>query len=210
MMKKSGIQFVVVLTTLLLGVSAWGQAAKEFSAIIVQNTDGKIVRQKLFSGQGKIRIEPESAAPDAAILILDFSRGASYVLMPYQKKYVEVNAGESSAAGKMRFLNLTDPLHPCDALPQPGQSKLLCKEVGQTSVDGRPALQWVAKLPDGKNAYVWIDAKLGFPIKLEAPGNTVLIEGIREGAQDSILFEIPAGYTRLQLSSMEGTNKQSD
>lgn len=199
MSRKSAGYFALLFTIMLLGACAWAQAAREFSAIIVQNTDGKTVRQKLFVGKSKIRIEPESATADAAILLLNFSAGASYVLMPYQKKYVEVSGLEPAGKGQMRFLTLTDPQHPCDVLPQSGQAKLPCKEVGHVAVDGRSSAKWAATLPDGKIAYVWIDALLTFPIKLEAPGNRVQIESIHEGVQEPSLFEIPAGYTRLQL-----------
>jgi hypothetical protein len=198
------------VTGLAASGSAVAQTASEFSAIIVQDVGGKIVRQKIFVGKGKMRIEPENPSPDEAVLIVDFSLGTGYVLMPYQKRYVEAQNAQPGPSGFPTLLNPRDRSRPCEVLPHDNRSTnthLACQEVGPTLVNGRSATKWVETLAGGEKGYVWVDRKLGFVTQMDAPGNHVRLEKIQERAQDPELFAIPAGYTRLQLASTESSGK---
>jgi hypothetical protein len=199
-----------LMTGMAIAGSGVSQTASEFSANIVQDAGGKIVRQKIFVGKGKMRIEPERASPDEAVLIIDFSLGTGYVLMPYQKRYVEANGTQPGSSGLLILLNPRDRRHPCDVLPNANRTaggKLSCEEVGPTLLNGRSALKWVSALAGGKKGYVWVDRRLGFVTQMEAPGNHVRLEKIEERVQDPELFVVPADYTRLQMASSESPQK---
>jgi hypothetical protein len=205
------IQLLISSTLmLLLAGSGLGQAKTEFSATVIQESDGKSSQQRIFVGTSNMRIEPQGAG-DQAVVILDFARGISYVLMPVQKTYVEVAGLRDDSTRQMRFLNIIDPSNPCDALLQPKSgnmaTKIPCKQGGSDTVNGRAAIKWIATVSEGKQAYVWVDPKLGFLLRLDAPGNKIELQDIREVAQQPELFEVPSGYSRLQIGAAPSTTR---
>lgn len=195
---------------LLLADSGLGQAKTQFSATVVQESDGKISQQKIFVGARNMRIEPQGSG-DQAVVILDFARGISYVLMPSQKAYFEVSGLQGDSTRHMRFLNVVDPSNPCEALLQPksgdAATKIPCKQGGNDTVNGRAAIKWIAPVSEAKEAYVWMDARLGFPVRLEAPSNKIELQNIHEGTQQPELFEVPSGYSRVQIGTAPGTTR---
>lgn len=202
------IQMLISPTlVLLLAGSGLGQAKREFSATVVQESDGKSSQQKIFVGTGNMRIEPQGTG-DQAVVILDFAQGISYVLMPTQKAYFQVAGLRSDS---MRFLNVVDPSNPCDGLFQPkagnAATKIPCKQGDSDTVNGRPAIRWTATVSEGKEAYVWVDAKLGFLVRLDGPGNKIELQNIHEGMQQPDLFEVPSGYSKVQAGPAPGATK---
>ena len=49
---------------------------------------------------------------------------------------------------------------------------------------------------------VWIDQKLHFPIKSVSEDSTWELTNIKEGEPDASLFEIPAGYHKMDMGGM--------
>jgi hypothetical protein len=50
-----------------------------------------------------------------------------------------------------------------------------------------------------------VDRKLHFPIKTqESNGSSMELSNIQEGKQAGTLFEIPAGFTKFDMSSVPG------
>jgi hypothetical protein len=198
------------LILFLLTSFAAGQSKTEFSATLIQASDGKSTQQKLFVGTGKMRVEAQGAG-DQAVMILDFARGVSYVLMPAQKAYVEITGLRDDSTRQMRFLNVIDPSNPCDALLQPKSgdaiTKIPCKQGGSDTVNGRDAIKWIATLAEGKEAYVWVDAKLGFLVRVDEPGNKIELQNIHEGTQQAELFEIPSGYSKVLIGTAPSTTR---
>jgi hypothetical protein len=111
----------------------------------------------------------------------------------------------------MRFLNVIDPTNPCDALLQSQSgdaiTKIPCKRGGSDTVNGRDAIKWIATMSEGKEAYIWVDAKLAFLVRLDAPGNKIELQNIHEGAQQAELFEIPSGYSKMLIGTTPSTTK---
>jgi hypothetical protein len=54
---------------------------------------------------------------------------------------------------------------------------------------------------------VWVDPKLGFLLRLDAPGNKIELRDIREVAQQPELFEVPSGYSKLQIGAAPSATK---
>lgn len=204
--------FVVLVALLsLIAGSAVAQAKAEFSATVIQESDGVVTQQKIFVGSGKMRIETHEGVGDQAILILDFLQGVSYVLMPNQKNYVEIPGLRAGNARQMRFLTPVDPANPCDVVLETTRAvtreKMQCKQAGTEAVNGRPASKWLATLPDGEKGTVWIDSKLSFLARLEAPHNKIELHNIREGIQSPDLFRVPSGYSRMQIGTTPESTK---
>jgi hypothetical protein len=201
---------IISLLSLMVG-SVLAQAKTEFSATVIQESDGAVTQQKIFVASGKMRVEAQQGVGDQAILILDFLQGISYVLMPNQKNYVEISGLRAGSARQMRFLTPIDPANPCDVLLETvgavTREKIHCKQAGTESVNGRPASKWLATLPDGARGTVWIDSKLSFLARLEAPHNKVELHDIREGAQSPDLFRVPSGYSRMQIGTTPESTK---
>ena len=70
----------------------------------------------------------------------------------------------------------------------------------------RTLSDWVlggSKSDPSKNHTAWIDQKLHFPIKnVGAGGDTWELQNLKEGSQDASLFEIPAGYRKMDMGGM--------
>lgn len=190
---------LVVLLSLLMG-AALAQAQVEFSAVMVQSARGAITREMVFSGKTRMRIEPDASQANAPIVLLDFNQGTSFLLMPYQKSFIEISGPEGAAKQPMTFLKPVNPARPCDSLVPDARNRAIpCRSSGRTKLNGRTVTKWVGTLPGGKEGYIWIDNKLNLIVKLETPGNVVELRDIQEKAQDPVLFEIPNGYSRVRM-----------
>jgi len=53
-----------------------------------------------------------------------------------------------------------------------------------------------------KVSNVWIDQKLHFPIKLVSQDSTMTLTNIKEGQPDDNLFQIPAGFHKMDLGGV--------
>jgi hypothetical protein len=92
-----------------------------------------------------------------------------------------------------------DPKNPCSA--DPGTT---CKNLGTETVNGRSTDHWQITHKDGNISDVWIDNSLHFPIKTVSQGTTWELTNIKEGPQDASLFQIPAGYRKMDMPGMGG------
>jgi hypothetical protein len=54
----------------------------------------------------------------------------------------------------------------------------------------------------GDVSHFWLDPKLRFPVKWEGKSSSGELRNIQEGAQPASLFEIPAGFTKMDLGGM--------
>ena len=84
--------------------------------------------------------------------------------------------------------------------PCTGHEGATCKKVGTESIDGRSCDKWEMTEKGGKVETFWMDQKLHFPIKLISGDVTAVYTNIKEGPQDASLFNIPAGFKKLDMS----------
>lgn len=198
----------VILWCLLAG-SAAAQAPAEFSAVMVQNSHGTITKELVYSGKSRMRIEPDSSRTNAPIVLLDFDEGTSYLLMPYQKSFIQISGAEGAPKQRITLLKPVDPARPCDSLVSNADKNAVpCRNAGPGQLNGRNVTKWVGTLPDGQEGYVWMDNKLDLIVKLETPGNKVELQDIQEQAQDPELFTIPSGYARIRMGPTQPAGKE--
>ncbi len=120
--------------------------------------------------------------------------------MPEQHMYMEHKADEMAGhrPGMMPSIKpFRDPSNPCA-----NEEGTTCKKVGVEQVNGRTCDHWQITDKNGKVSNVWIDQKLHFPIKTVTEDSTWELSNIQEGEPSASLFQIPAGYTKMDMGSM--------
>ena len=157
------------------------------------------VAGNIFLTNGHMRMNFASAGHESAI-ITDSATKTVDILMPQQQMYMEHKAGDMPGRGPGNMtqdLKAYDPQNPCANQPD-----ITCKKIGVENVDGRSCDHWEITDKQGKTSNVWIDQKLRFPIKTVSQNSTILLSNIHEAEPDASLFQIPAGYHKLDMGGM--------
>jgi hypothetical protein len=165
------------------------------------------VNGKMYVGQGAMRWDMQGEGERQAIMITHFATQTSDMLMPQQHMYMEFKADQN----RMHRGPNTSDMHPFDPKnPCANDPDLTCKNVGTETVNGRTADHWqLTHKKDGTVSNVWIDQQLHFPIKAVSEDSTWNLTNIKEGEPSASLFEIPAGYQKMDMSGMmRGTPPQ--
>ena len=135
-----------------------------------------------------------------SVIITDFKTQTIDILMPEQRMYMEHKAGEMAGHRPGMMPNIKpfeDPDNPCAR-----EEGMTCKKVGVEQVNGRTCDHWQITDKSGKVSNVWIDQKLHFPIKAVGEDSTWELSNIQEGEPSASLFQIPSGYTKMDMGSM--------
>jgi hypothetical protein len=177
-------------------------AAQQFSADLV-TTGRQGGPAKIYVSDGKVRMENQSAGPGT--MLADAHANTAYVLMPQQKMYIDMKS-----AGRMTQVFMpVDPNNPCpqwQAMAKEGRKDTTdwtCKRIGSETVNGRSTVKYQAASPQGETHYAWLDTRLKFLVKTQDPdGKGMELQNIKEGAQPASLFEIPAGYQKMDMTQM--------
>lgn len=196
---------------LLLAQLAVGQIPqiKPFSANLQVSTTGRADGQardmdgKMFVSQEAMRTEMQGGPRGSTVVLVNFPTQTTDVLLPDQKMYMEHKAGEM--AGRMGSRNPVAnlrPVNPDD--PCAGREGMTCKKIGTETVNGRTCDHWEFTDSKGTVSNAWVDQTLHFPIKTVSQGSTVELTDIQEGPQEASLFQIPAGYTKMDMNNMRG------
>ncbi len=155
---------------------------------------------------GKIYVSPQAMRMDMAgegaheaNIITTFATQTVDIVMPQQHMYMEHRAGENPMhrGPNTSDVHPYDPKNPCAS--DPGTT---CKNLGTETVNGRTTDHWQVTHKDGNVSDVWIDNSLHFPIKTVSGGTTWQLTNIKEGPQDPSLFQVPAGYHRMDITGM--------
>lgn len=155
---------------------------------------------------GKIYVSPQAMRMDMqgeheANIITTFATQTVDIVMPQQHMYMEHRAGENAMhrGPNVSDVHPYDPKNPCAS--DPGST---CKNLGTETINGRSADHWQVTHKDGNISNLWIDNSLHFPIKTVSGGTTWQLTNIKEGPQDPGLFQVPAGYHKMDISGMGG------
>ncbi len=156
---------------------------------------------KMYVDQQAMRMDMNGEGPREAVIITTFATQTVDIVMPQQRMYMEHRAGENA----MRRGPDTSDVHPYDPKnPCASEPGTTCKDLGQETVNGRSTNHWQVTHKDGNVSNVWIDNSLHFPIKTVSGGTTWQLTNIKEGPQDASLFQIPAGYRKMDITGMGG------
>ncbi len=194
----------IVLLLLCAATIAYSQmmaGATPFSADMgMKMKDGKDMNGKVYVGGGKMRQE-FNAEGHEMIQIIDLQRKVSDMLMPQQKMYMEMAYGQMAQQKrgfKLPDLKSFDPNNPC------AQSEdVTCERVGNETVNGRNTEKWLFKnKKTGDTNTVWIDKKIMYAIRMQSKDMEMNLTNVKEGMPDASLFQIPAGYRKLDMGGM--------
>ena len=207
---KTRYAIVLMATTILmLAQLASAQAAVQpqpFSADMQFSSTrgGAMTRDmtgKMYFGSGHMRMDMQAdPRGGSGVIITDFKTQTIDILMPEQHMYMEHKADEMAGRrpGMMPSIKpFRDPGNPCA-----GEEGITCKKVGEEPVNGRTCDHWQITDKNGKVSNVWIDQKLHFPIKTVSEDSTLELSNIQEGEPSASLFQIPPGYTKMDMGSM--------
>lgn len=194
--RRSAYCGVALLLIILAGLPLLAQVPSSFSS------DMKFASPKGTSGTGKLyfagqKVRMEMIAQGHnSIMISDRSLKIAYIVMPQQKMYMEMS---TDRPGPQRGPNWQayDAASPCKTL-----SNTTCEKIGTEVVDGRMCNKWKFT-GSSSSSTVWIDQKNGIPIRtLTSDGTTMELTNIKEGPQSASLFEVPAGYQKMDMGNM--------
>jgi hypothetical protein len=181
-------------------------AQAEFSAEIVDlQKPGTPTQAKIFFAKDKIRIEATAGGPHGGgAVIVNFATQTSIVLMAQQHMYMEMPAqtqnqrmGYASA-----FFRVGDVEDACGDWQKVGHQGASCHKVGSETVSGRNTVKYETTSASGDVSHFWLDPKLRFPVKWQGKSSDGELHNIQEGAQPASLFEVPAGFTKMDMGGM--------
>lgn len=183
----------IIVSVLLVrfSLAAAPGALKNFSAEVETTTDRGTFTSKIFSKDGKQRIE-NSARGRETVSILRPDKKVAWMLMPGRKTYMEMPFDS-------RRQDISSLLHDPTIKTE--------KEfLGHETVDSHPARKYhLTLIRDGRkeaSGFIWEASDLNnFPVKHQNEDKTVTTvwKNIKfDGVPDS-LFEIPAGYKKMEM-----------
>jgi hypothetical protein len=140
---------------------------------------------------------------------MNFASPTSDVLMTQQHMYMEMPAQAMNQRGLYSFFRTGDVENACsDWLKMERNKGGTCHKVGNETVNGRSAVKYEGMNSSGEASSVWLDPKLRFPVKWQGKSSAGELRNIQEGTQSASLFEIPAGYTKMDIGHMMQQHSQ--
>jgi hypothetical protein len=199
------IACAVSLFVLVLAASL-AMAQAEFSAEVVDlQKSGAASQAKIYFAKDKMRIESQgnANAHGGGAVIVNLATQSSLVLMAQQHMYMEMpmQAQGQRMSYASAFFRVGDVENACgdwQKVATNGQGAT-CHKVGNETVNGRSTVKYEATNANGDVSHFWIDPKLRFPVKWQGKSSDGELRNIQEGTQPASLFEVPAGFTKMQM-----------
>ena len=177
----------LLLISLLIVSFSGNVLAIEFSAdTITTMKGGQKVEGKMYFKPDKFRMDMKTN--ENILMITRIDKKVVWNVMMKQKSYIE-----------MPF----DPeTRPKVEEKYPGEIER--KEVGRETIDGHPTIKYLItyKTDSKKNqVYQWLAKDISFPMKSAAVDGAWIQEfrNVRMASQPDNLFEVPQGYTKIQM-----------
>ena len=182
-------------------------AQTEFSAEIVDlQKSGTPTVSKVYFTKDKMRAESQGSSPrGGGAVIMNFATQTSTVLMTQEHMYMEMPAQAQSqrTSYASAFFQAGDVENACGDWQKIGRNQgATCHKVGNETVSGRNTVKYETTSASGDVGHFWLDPKLRFPVKWEGKNSSGELRNIQEGKQPASLFEIPAGFTKMDMGGM--------
>jgi hypothetical protein len=177
-------------------------AQAEFSADIFDlQKSGDSSQAKIYFAKDKMRVEPQGVnARSGGAVIVNFATQTALVLMTQQHMYMEMPVQMQAQRLAYSFFQTADVENACTDWQKTGHNQdNTCRKIGSDTVNGRSVIKFETTNKNGDVSHFWLDPKLRFPVKWEGKNNSGELRNIQEGAQPATLFEVPAGFTKMQL-----------
>lgn len=191
--------------TVVLLAASFALAQTEFSAEMVdtQKPDHPS-NGKMYFAKDKVRFESAKKDPrGGGEVIINLATQTTTVLMDQMHMYMEMSAQSPGQRMSYGFFRTGDVEAACSDWMQLAQNKGgSCHKVGSETVNGRSTVKYESTNSNGETGDVWLDPKLRFPVKWQGKNAGWELRNIQEGSQPASLFEIPAGYTKMDMGGM--------
>lgn len=162
---------------------------------------GHEMNGKIYLTQNHMRLDMDGGPRDGSVFLTNIPTQTTDMLMPQQHMYMEFKADQAAMARRPGMAPsikpFRDPSNPCAA-----DAGSTCKNLGVEQVNGRACDHWQITSKSGKISNAWIDQKLHFPIKSVSEDSSWELTNIKEGEPEASLFEIPAGYRKMDLGGV--------
>ena len=185
-----------ILLFLLLAffLTAGLSQAADFSADLINTSQGQSTRAKIYVQADKIRMEtPETEE----YTVLRNDKNVIWIVIPEEKTYIEIRSSQTREAGiKMK-------------------GEVSRKYLSSETVSGHAAKKYEVHYLDKDTlhkAHQWVASDLNYPIKISALDGSWSTEyrNIRVGPQADSLFEIPEGFDRISKSDPPSAESKPD
>jgi hypothetical protein len=189
----------------LMLAASFVAAQAEFSADIVDlQKPGPPTQAKIYFVKDKMRLEPQTASAHGSVVIMNFATQTGTVLMAQQHMYMEIplQAQTQRMGYAGAFFQAGDVENACGDWQKMGHTQGNCHKVGSDTVSGRTTVKYETTNASGDVSHFWLDPKLRFPVKWEGKSNSGELRNIQEGAQAASLFQVPAGFTKMDMGAM--------
>ncbi|HUO25068.1 MAG TPA: hypothetical protein VMU61_05340 [Candidatus Aquilonibacter sp.] len=200
-MRRLALRMSCFFAFLLLVASVSAQS--EFSAEIVNDNQNERGPTKVYFGKDKIRFDSQDNRSEGGAVILDLRNESYVVLMQKQHMYMEMPAQMMENRGMFSFFKSGDVENACpDWLKLARNKGGSCHKIGSETVNGRSTVKYEGTNSEGESSTVWLDSKVRFPVKWVGKNGSGGLRNIQEGAQPASLFEVPTGYTKMDMGGM--------
>jgi hypothetical protein len=190
----------------LVLIATFALAQTEFSAEIVNtHKESTKTQAKIYFARDKVRIEPQEKrdSKNGGAFIMNLATQTATVLMPEQHMYMEMPASTMGERGMYSFFRTGDVENACsDWQKMPRNQGGTCRKVGNETVNGRNTVKYEGTNESGDAHQVWLDPKLRLPVKWQGKDSSGELRNIQEEAQPASLFEVPAGFTKMDIGGM--------
>jgi hypothetical protein len=181
MMKKTFFT-LLLFVTLFSGMAL----AFEFSADTIMTTKGMTTKGKIYYKADRVRMDTKT--PEEMIVITRIDKKVIWNIMPAQKMYME-----------MPFNQQKKPM-----VEEKFEGEIERKHVGNETIDGHPTKKYLITYKSGnkkEQLYQWWATDINFGVKTAAIDGSWIQEykNVKIEQQQNSLFELPAGYKKLQI-----------
>ncbi|NLJ29005.1 DUF4412 domain-containing protein [Desulforhabdus amnigena] len=179
------MRFMVAVAFCIVLISAPALAA-EFSADMVFQPKGEApMTAKVYVKGNKMRQEAMEEG-EKQIVIVRPDKKVSWMIDPEEKKYIEMPYEDEE--------NLFEEW----SLEKQEKAKFLKEE----NAAGVPCKKYEID-EEGEKTSIWISTKHSFPVKVEDSETIVEYKNIRDGSLEDSLFELPEGYEKISVPTMD-------
>ncbi len=188
MYNKSIFIVTLLVSVLCIAVSSY---ALEFSADTVLTAGGQKMYGKMNAKKDRFRMEITN--PQHMITISRMDKNVVWNIMPSEKMYIEMPFNPSTAP--KTDVNI--------------EGEIDRKHLGSEIIDGHPTKKYLITFKTGNQTqkiHQWLATDINFPIKTADPNKEWIQEykNVKIGTQPDKLFEVPEGYSKMQMPTMPG------
>ena len=186
MYNKSIFIVTLLVSVLCIAVSSY---ALEYSADTVFTANGQKMYGKMNAKEDRFRMEITN--PQHMITISRMDKNVVWSIMPSEKMYIEMPFNPSTAP--KTDVNI--------------EGEIDREHLGSEVINGHSTEKYLITFKNGnltQKIHQWLATDINFPIKTADPNKEWIQEykNVKIGVQPDKLFEVPEGYSKMQMPTM--------